>query len=227
MSSLRAAWRIAGKDLLGEIRSRERVPAMLLFASLVLLVMHFAVGLDSAAGKELAPGVLQVALLFAGTLGLYRSFASETDAMALHGLMLAPADRVAIYLGKVVSGTLLLVLVQIPIVVIYSTLFGVNLLGDAGVSGFLTLGFLLLCGALGFMALGVTVAAVSAATPAREVLLPLLLFPLSAPLLIAGVSGLRAISLGESAADAAQFLLLATLAFLSVSWLVFEFALEE
>ncbi len=227
MNSFRAALLITGKDVLGEIRSRERVPAMLLFAALILLVMHFAVGLDSAAGEDLAPGVLQVALLFAGTLGLYRSFASETDSMAIHGLMLAPTDRVAIYLGKVASGTLMLALVQIPMVVIYTTLFGVNLTGAGTVIEYLELGFLLLCGALGFMALGVTVAAVSAATPAREVLLPLLLFPLAAPLLIAGVSGIRAIILGESVADASRFLLLATLAFLSVSWLVFEFALEE
>ncbi len=227
MNALRVAWRIAGKDLLGEVRSRERTPAMLLFAALVLLVMHFAVGLDSAAGEELAPGVLQVALLFAGTLGLYRSFAAESDSMAIHGLMLAPADRVAIYLGKVASGTLLLALVQIPVVVLHATLFGVNLSGAGDVYAYLQLGFLLFCGALGFMAIGVPVAAVSAATPAREVLLPLLLFPLAAPLLIAGVSGLRAVMLGASIADAARFLLLATVAFLSVSWMVFEFALEE
>ncbi len=227
MTTLRAAGLIAAKDVLGEIRSRERVPAMLLFAALVLLVMHFAVGLDSAAAEPLAPGVLQVSLLFAGTLGLYRSFASETESMALHGLMLAPSDRSAIYLGKVASGTALLVMVQIPVVVIYATLFGVNLLGPGGVSEYVGLTFLLVCGALGFMALGVTVAAVAAATPAREVLLPLLLFPLAAPLLIAGVSGLRAISLGESPAEAARFLVLAAVAFLAVSWMVFEFALEE
>ena len=85
MTTFRAGMAIAGKDLLSEARSRERLPAMFLFAALVLLVMHLAIGLDSADRHELAPGVLQAAFLFAGTLGLYRSFAPETEAMAIHG----------------------------------------------------------------------------------------------------------------------------------------------
>ena len=227
MTTLRAAAAIARKDLLSEVRSRERVPAMLLFAALVLLVMHFAIGLDSADRHDLAPGVLQAAFLFAGTLGLYRSFAPETDAMAIHGLMLGPTDRSAIYFGKLASGTFLLLAVQIPVVALYELFFRANLLGGQPVSGLLTLGAILLCFSLGFMALGVTVAAICAATAVREVLLPLLLFPLSAPLLIAGVSGVRAAMAGEPIWDAARFLVLAAVAFVSVSWMCFEFALEE
>ena len=227
VTTFRAGMAIAGKDLLSEARSRERLPAMLLFAALVLLVMHLAIGLDSADRHDLAPGVLQTAFLFAGTLGLYRSFAPETEAMAIHGLMLGPVDRSAIYFGKLASGTLLLLAVEIPVVALYQFFFRANLLGGQTVNGLLTLGAILLCGSLGFMALGVTVAAICAATPVREVLLPLLLFPLSAPLLIAGVSGMRAAMAGEPVWDAARFLILAAVAFVSVSWMVFEFALEE
>ena len=227
VTTFSAAAAIAGKDLLSEARSRERLPAMLLFAALVLLVMHFAIGLDSADRRELAPGVLQAAFLFAGTLGLYRSFAPETEAMAIHGLMLGPVDRSAIYFGKLASGTLLLLAVEIPVVALYELFFRANLLGGQSVSGLLLFGAILLCFSLGFMALGVTVAAICAATPVREVLLPLLLFPLSAPLLIAGVSGIRAAMAGEPVWDAARFLVLAAVAFVSVSWMCFEFALEE
>ena len=227
MSTLRAALRIAGKDLRSEIRSRERLPAMFLFAALVLLVMHFAVDLDSADRAALAPGVLQVAFLFAGTLGLYRSFAPETEAMAIHGLLLAPVDRAAIYFGKVASGTLLLLLVEFPVVLLYEFFFAANLWGNRPVMGLVTLGAVFWCGSLGFMALGVTVAAICASTAAREVLLPLLLFPLAAPLLIAGVSGVRAAMTGDPIWESIRFLGLATLAFVSVSWLVFEFALED
>ena len=227
VTTFRAGMAIAGKDLLSEARSRERLPAMFLFAALVLLVMHFAIGLDSADRHDLAPGVLQAAFLFAGTLGLYRSFAPETEAMAIHGLMLGPVDRSAIYFGKLASGTLLLLAVEIPVVALYQFFFRANLLGGQTVNGLLTLGAILLCGSLGFMALGVTVAAICAATPVREVLLPLLLFPLSAPLLIAGVSGMRAAMAGEPVWDAARFLILSAVAFVSVSWMVFEFALEE
>ena len=227
MKLLRAAAAIAAKDLRSEVRSRERVPAMLLFAALVLLVMHFAVGLDSAASAGLAPGVLQTALLFAGTLGLYRSFAPETEAMAIHGLMLAPVDRAAIYLGKVASGTLLLTVVQIPVLGLYEALFGVNLWGARPVLGFLTLVSVLACSSLAFTALGVTLAAVCASTPVREVLLPLLLFPLSAPLVITGVSGVRAVMEAEPVGESVRFLLLTAAALGSISWMVFEFALEE
>ena len=227
MTTFSAAAAIAGKDLRIEARSRERLPAMLLFAALVLLVMHFAIGLDTADRHELAPGVLQAAFLFAGTLGLYRSFAPETEAMAIHGLMLGPADRSAIYFGKLASGTLLLLVVEIPVVLLYELFFRANLLGGQPVSGLLTFGAILLCFSLGFMALGTTVAAICAATPVREVLLPLLLFPLSAPLLIAGVSGMRAAMAGEPVWEAARFLVLAAVAFVSVSWMCFEFALEE
>lgn len=227
MNTLRAAAAIAGKDLLSETRSRERLPAMFLFAALVLLVMHFAVGLDTPGAGDLAPGVLQTAFLFAGTLGLYRSFAPETEAMAIHGLMLGPSDRSAIYFGKLAAGTVLLVAVQIPLALLYELLFRANLWGGRPVMGLLVLGAVFLCGSLGFMALGVTVAAICASTPVREVLLPLLLFPLSAPLLIAGVSGVRSAMAGEPVVESLRFLLLAAVAFVSVSWMVFEFALEE
>ena len=227
VTPFRATLVIAGKDLLSEARSRERLPAMFLFAALVLLVMHFAIGLDAEDAAGLAPGVLQTAFLFAGTLGLYRSFAPETEAMAIHGLMLAPVDRSAIYFGKLASGTLLLLAVEVPVVLLYELFFAANLWGSRPVMGLLTLGAVFLCGSLGFMALGVTVAAICASTPVREVLLPLLLFPLSAPLLIAGVSGVRSAAAGEPVWEAARFLILAALAFVSVSWMVFEFVLEE
>lgn len=227
MTLLRAAAAIAAKDLRSEVRSRERVPAMLLFAALILLVMHFAIGLDSTAAAALAPGVLQAAFLFAGTLGLYRSFAPETEAMAIHGLMLAPVDRAAIYFGKTASGALMLFLVQIPVLGLYELLFGVNLWGPRRVIGFLLLGAVFWCGSLAFTALGVTLAAIAAATPVREVLLPLLLFPLAAPLVIAGVTGAGAVMEGEPIGAALRFLLLAAAAFASISWMVFEFALEE
>ncbi len=225
MKVLDAALAVAGKDLLGELRSRERLPAMFLFSALILLVMHLALGLDS--DPALAPGVLETAFLLAGTLGLYRSFAPETEAMALHGLMMGPADRAAIYFGKLASGTLLLFVVQIPVALLYELLFAANLAGGRGVEGVLALGAIFFCGSLGFMSLGVAVAAICVSTTMREVLLPILLFPLAAPLLIAGVSGLGSAMAGEPVGDAVAFLALAAAAFFAASWMVFEFVLEE
>ncbi len=227
MSLFRAAAVIAAHELRRELRSRERVPAMLLFSALVLLVMHFAVGLDGPEAEALAPGVLWVAFLLAGTLGLYRSFAPETEAMAIHGLMLGPTDRSAIYFGKLGSGAVLLFSIQVPVIGLYELLFQANLDGGRGVVGLLVLGLVFLCGSFAFLSLGVTVAAICASTPVREVLLPLLLFPLAAPLLIAGVTGARAAAGGEPTWEAIRFLLLASAAFVAVSAMVFDAVLEE
>ncbi len=116
---------------------------------------------------------------------------------------------------------------QIPVILLYEVLFAANLDGGRGVWGLVILGCVFLCGSLSFLALGVTVAAICASTPVREVLLPLLLFPLAAPLLIAGVTGARAAVSGEPVFDAVRFLLLAATAFVAVSAMVFESVLEE
>jgi heme exporter protein B len=167
---------LARKDILLELRSRDTLPAMLLFVVSTLVVFHFALPSDSS--DLAAGGLLWVAIVFTALLGLTRAFAAEREQRLLDGLVLAPCDRSAIWLAKgasVMAFLLLAEAVALPAFALFfapvdATLVAAVLLADVGIA-----------------AVGTLLAAMAAASRARELLLPLLFLPLAIPVIVGGV----------------------------------------
>jgi heme exporter protein B len=186
------------KDLQIEFRTKETLAALLLLGLLTLVVLSFAFDPTSELRVEAAPGALWVAVIFAGVLGLNRSFLAERENECLQGLLLCPVDRGSIYLAKAVGNFLFMMAAQLVIVPIF--IFFFNLPVSLGVVGvFLCLAL----GLLGFAAIGTLFAAISVRTRAREVMLPLLLLPLAVPIFIAGVKVTGPMLAGKPLADVA------------------------
>jgi heme exporter protein B len=213
---------ILWKDLLIELRTKETLAALLLLGLLTLLVLVFAFDPTSPLREAAAPGVLWVAVIFAGTLGMNRSLLRERDNDCLHGLLLAPLDRGTIYLAKR-RHFLFMVAAQVILVPPSSS---------SSISLRLTIVRLtpVLCSLLGFAAVGTLFAAVSLRTRAREVMLPLLMLPLATPLLIAGIQASAQLLAGQPYAAIAHWLRLIgafDVVFLVLGWLAFDYVVEE
>jgi len=222
---LRETWILLRKDALVEARSREVLASGLVFSLLVLLVFTFALDLRVENAAEVAPGALWVAVLLTGVLTLGRSFSRERDRGTLEGLLVAPIDRGALFLSKLVAAIVTMGVVEVVSVLAAIGLF--NLRVDAPR---LALGMAL--GTVGFAAVGTLFAAVSAHTRAREAMLPLLLFPIQVPVILATVKAIgAAIPLpGATAPDVGNWLgLLAAfdVLFLALGLLLFDYAIEE
>jgi len=220
---LRAAWAVMWKDLAAEWRSRELVGAMLVFALLVLLIFNFALELDVRTRETITAGVLWVTFAFTGTIGLNRSLAVEKDRGCLDGLLLAPVDRSAIYFGKVGANLAFLGVVAAVVLPTYSVLYNVNLFvpGLLGVIGL---------GGLGYIAVGTLLASMAVEARTRELLLPVLLFPVALPVLIPAVKASTGFLQGVPLADIAVWLRLLVVydvVFLVVAWWVFDAVVEE
>jgi heme exporter protein B len=177
----RAALAILRKDLRVELRAREAVPAMALFAVTAFVLFHFAFDRDALDG-DVAAGTLWVTLLLATVLGVNRLFAAEREQGGLEAMLLAPIDRTAIFVAKAVALFLYLVAVEIVAVPAFALLLlGPDLLGSLP-----ALTAVLLLADAGLAAVGALVGALAAETRARELIGPLLLLPLVVPLAIAG-----------------------------------------
>ncbi len=211
------------KDLAAEWRSRELISAMLVFALLVIFIFNFALELDPSTRASVTSGVLWVTFVFAGTLGLNRSLAVEKDRGCLDGLLLAPVDRTAIYFGKMVANLIFMLLVALIVLPIYSILYNVNLFNP----GLLIVIFL---GAEGYVAVGTLLAAMAVQTRTRDILLPILLFPVVIPVLVAAVKASGAFLGGLPAEEIRPWinlLLVYDVIFTAVAFMVFEFVVEE
>jgi heme exporter protein B len=210
------------RDLVAEYRSREVVSGGVVFALLTLVVFNFAIDLRQDTAVEVAPGMLWIGFAFAGMLGFGRSFAAERDRGTLDGLLLAPIDRGAIYLARTVTNTILMGIVELVSLPVFVALYNLRV----------NWGELLLTvtlGTIGFSSAGTLVAAIAANTRAREVMLPLLLFPLTVPVLIASVKA-TAIALGARPVESLPWLQLLVgfdVIVVAASFLVFEYILDE
>jgi heme exporter protein B len=205
MNAVRAdaavAWRIARKDALSELRGRQAAGSTLFFAGLVLLLFGFALGPDSRRLTEAAPGLLWLAIVFGSLLTVGRLHQLEAEDGALEELARYPVERHAIYFGKALAGfAALLVLggVLLPLVAI---LYGIDL-----AAAWPALLATLVLGAIGLAAVGTFYAAVTVRMQAREVMLPLLMLPIVAPLLLAAVKATAAALLGDPLGDLAAWL---------------------
>jgi heme exporter protein B len=213
------------KEALVELRGRETVLAGAVFALLVLVIFNFAFDLRVENVAEVAPGVLWVTVTFAGVLSLGRAFARERDRRTLDGLLLAPVDRAALYLAKVAASFGSMVLVEVVAVPAFIGMFNVRVELPLLIVG-------LLLGTLGLAGVGTLFAAIAAHTRAREVLLPLLLFPIQVPVILATVktTGAAIRVPGVETPDVGQWLGLLVAfdaLFLALSLVLFEFAIDE
>ena len=212
MSYLADVSTLARKDLRLELRSRDTVPAMLLFVVSTLVVFNFA--LPAGASAEAAYGLLWAALVFTAILGLTRAFAAEREQRVLDGLVLAPCDRSAIWLGKAIAVVAFLALAEIVALPAFALFFepvGWELVAAVALAN------------LGFAVVGTLLAAVAAASRARELLLPLLFLPLVIPVVVGGVGA----SIGDDPARYLGFLALYDLIFAILSWASFEYVVTE
>src|SRR6185369_1169479 len=179
-SFFKAVLAIIQKDLAAEFRSRELLSAMLVFSLLVILIFNFALELDLRVRQTVTAGVLWTTFAFAGTLGLNRSMSIEKDRGCMDGLLLAPVDRSAIYFGKAISNLAFMLIVEAIVLPVYSLLYNLNLFQPG-------LLLVILLGSIGYIAVGTLLAAMSAQTRTRDVMLPILLFPIAIPVLLASV----------------------------------------
>ena len=181
---IRVAWLVLQKDLTVEIRSREIVSTTVFFAMSCVLVFAFALVKEGRTVVDAAAGILWIAIAFSGTLALGRTFERERYTDTLRALMLAPADRPAIYVGKLVAIVAMMLVVQVLLVPLVALLFQAGLFAAP-----LLLGTILLAGTLGFAAVGTLFAAMLVRARSRDVLLPVLLYPITIPVIIGGVRG--------------------------------------
>jgi len=203
---------LARKDLLLELRARDTLPAMLLFVLSTLVVFHFVLPADSS--ELAAKGLLWIAILFTALLGLSRAFAAERDSDVIDGLVLATRDRSAIWLGKVLSVVAFLVLaelVALPAFALFFTSVGASTVGGV------------LLADIGICAVGTLLAAMAAASRARELLLPLLFLPLAVPIVVGGVGA----SVADHSGKYLAFLVLYDGIFSLVAWASFEYVVTE
>jgi heme exporter protein B len=230
VGSLPVVLAILRKDVRNELRTRQMISSMFVFAVLVLLVFNFTLFLDEVRALELGPGILWVAFVFAATLGLNRSFAIEGENRCLSGLMLAPAPRSAIYFGKLLSNVLFTLAMEGFVLPLFVVFFNLTLWELLTPPELLTFLLVLVLGTIGYAAVGTILAGVAASTTMRDVLLPVLLFPVSVPIVIGAAESTRL--LFDENPDTSPWiwirvLMVFAVVFLVVSWLTFEYVVEE
>ncbi len=188
MAFFRVAALVMRKDLTVEVRSREIVYTTIFFAVSCVLVFAFALVKEGRPLEDAAAGIMWISVAFSGTLALGRTFERERHAETLRALMLAPASRPAIYVGKLLGIVLLLLVVEAVLVPLVGLLFHAPIANSP-----LRLMGLLVLGTVGFSAVGTLFAAMLVRARSRDVMLPILLYPITIPVIIAGVRGTAAL----------------------------------
>ena len=220
---LSTAWVLVWKDLVQEWRSRDVLTSMFAFAVLSLFIFNYALELSPIDRTEIAPGLIWVVMVFAGTLGLNRSFAAEQDQGSFEGLMMAVPELSVIYLAKMITNLLMMFGLAILVIPIYSLLYNQSLF-DLRFFGILMLG------AWGYSAAGTLISSMTVQTRMRDLLLPVLLFPLLLPVNMAVVksgSAVIAVSAVPEFQSWINLLLVYDVIMTVVSIMVFEYVIRE
>lgn len=221
MSLFSQIWIILWKDIRCELRSKQMWIGMGLFALLVLVIFNFAFDLRVDNKAAVAPGALWVAFVFASFLGLGRTIAAEREKGSFDRLLLCPVDRKAIYLAKLLGNVLFIGVVEIVALPMFAILFDVPFAAGALIP-------IVLLGTVGIASVGTLFSAMAAATRARELLLPILVFPLIVPIVIASVRATGALMIVTANEPPWLGLIAAFDAiFLSLSTILFEYVVEE
>jgi heme exporter protein B len=220
MNPLRVALAVARKDLRSEWRTRELVPALAQFIVLALLIGNFGFQIDSRNAASIAPGILWLALVFAGLVAFGRTFAAEREQASLEAMLMTPASPVAIFAGKAIAASALLVVCEAVMLPALSLFFGTPLSADVVVA--------VLLATVGMASLGCLFAAIVARVRARELLLPLLTLPLWIPFIIAGGQAVQsAMGQGGNYGAAISLLIDFDILFVVLTSLAARFVLDE
>jgi heme exporter protein B len=214
---------VVWKDLAAELRSRELLSSMFVFSLTVIFIFNFALELDAKTRATVTSGVLWVTFAFAGTLGLNRSLAMEKDRGCLDGLLLAPVDRSAIYFGKAIGNLVFMLIVEAIVLPVYSILYNTSLF-DPGLI------LVILLGSVGYVAVGTLLSSMAVQTRTRDVLLPILLFPLAIPVFIAAVKAstgfLQSLPIDEIM-PFINLLIVYDIIFIAAAFMLFEYVVQE
>lgn len=219
----RSAWAIARKDLRTEIRAREVLATMIAFSLLAVVILGLAFDLRVPQSEMVAPGVLWIVVLYAGVLGLNRSFGAEAERGTLAALLLAPVDRSAIYFGKAAANLLFLLGTEVIVLPAILIIFDTSLFQPVSLLA-------LLMGTIGYVAVGTLFAALAANARARESMLPVLLLPVMVPLFVAGVRVSQLAVDGRPIDETVRWLLLMAgfdLIVLALAWILFNLIWED
>lgn len=219
----RKVWLMMAKDLRIEWRAKEIIMVMVAFSALAVIIFGIAFDLRVPRAEMVAPGVLWGVLLFSGILGLNRSFSAEADHQTLMALLLAPLDRTALYLGKLLANLLFLVAMTAILLPMILFIFDVNLFR-------LWILLALLLGIIGYVGVGTLFAALTANLRARESMLPILLLPVMAPVFMAGIKITEGVLDGRTWPDFQNWmgmLVAFDLIFLTTAFLVFDLIWED
>jgi heme exporter protein B len=216
---------VAWKDLTTERRSKANFNAVVFLAALMLLMFGFALGPDTAALRSAAAGILWLTVLFSGNLAFHRSYQVELERGALESLLLYPGARSSIFLGKLLANLVFVLLVEVVLIPLAIVLYDIPLEGRLW-----AVLLVVLLGTVGFVTLGTFYASMASRSRAREVLLPLLLFPMLVPVLVAAVEGTSSLMAGDAMGDGSrwiQLLVAFDTIFLGASILAFGAVIEE
>ena len=218
---------LAWKDLLMEFRTKQMLNSMVIFSLLVIVIFNYSFSniLFNIDVADIAPGILWIAFTFAGMLGLSRSFSSEMEEGCLDGLKLCPVDPSTIYLGKVVSNLVIMLLIEAIIVPLFIVLF--NFSDIKGLAGLIVI---ILLGTIGFILVGTLFSALTVNMRTREILLPVILFPIIIPLIMSAVMATqKVLSTGDlfTAINEIKLLVVYDLVFFIAAQLVFEYVIED
>lgn len=217
-------WALLRKDTLLELRRRESIVSMAAFGVLSLLLYNFALPLDGDQAAELAPGLLWVSITFTAMLGLGKAFAVEQQNDIVDTLVMSPAPKAAVFLGKLISNTLFILIIQMVMVPLFAAFFSVGAeLPWLAIVGSLTLG------TIGLSTIGTLFSAMTVSLRAREVIFPLLLLPLMVPVILATSQALSAFITGEPEVAGAwiRLLIVADIVYLVSCLWMFEFLVED
>ena len=214
---------ILWKELAIELRTRDVLASMIVFGLLTLTVFNFAFELRADSILLVAPGVMWVSILFAGTLGMGRTYSHERERGSMEGLLLCPVDRSAIYVAKLLTTLVFLILVEIVLVPVFQAFFDVSALKP-------TIIVVILLGTVGFASVGTLFGAMAVNTRAREVMLPVLLLPILIPLIIGMVKATGVLMDGQPWSEAwawVNLLIAFDVVYLVVSFILYDFVIED
>jgi heme exporter protein B len=212
------------KDLVIEFRAKEILSVMLIFAILVPIILAFSLNSAQETTENIFPGIIWVALTFSGILGFNRTFLNEKQNDSLLGLMLTPVDRTAIYFAKVIVNFTMMIFTEAVTLPLLFILFDFRFRGSI-----LTLVLVIFLGTLGFTSVSTFLSALSANTRASEILLPIILFPIIIPVIIAAVQSTGIVLVGASIGEIASWIKLLgvyDVIFMAVPFILFEYILE-
>jgi heme exporter protein B len=212
------------KDIIMEYKTKQMTSSMLVFSGLVIVIFGFAFELSIEVLHKVLPGMIWVAMIFSSILGLNRSFILEKSNDCMQGMLLLPCDRTIIFLGKFFANFLFVLLTQIVIVPGFFVFFDYRFQGSLGL-----LVLILLVGTIGFIAIGTFLAALASNSRMSDMLLPIILFPVTVPLIIAGVQSTSLIFQGQGFDAISQWfylMLVFDVVFLVIPYMLFDYVME-